>query len=303
MAKQEQTLGEYSSATYGKELFIAPAKGTKTTTLIGNILGVMPWQENGGIVDVPANLHILSFDASAIGGVYKFLTTDCGASEEIKKVHIENLQDTAKKAFASKTEYDPSFLGTLYDAIHKCQDRTSKPGTHVIMFSSFTMAAKAILRSISGPAFVNQGAQMKKSPMDQNKWNFLKQVMTELQWSVQQDNYHTIWEGHQGEKVTKETDGGGNPKTLDTIQVDGGTAKTFPAQVERVWEIVRSSIKHVGKDKKPTRVALTHFNPNPSFDFGEVQTGRGVTGVLDAKEPCLTVAFDKLGLKVGQWGA
>lgn len=295
--KQEQTLGTYESSTFGKELFIAPAKGTKTTTLIGNILGVMPWQENGGIVDKPSSLHIISFDASAIGGVYNFLTNECGAGKEITSVHIENLQDAARKAFASRTEYDPTFLNVLYEAIKKCQDRAVGKGVHAIMFASFTMCAKAILRSISGPALVSAGAQMKKNPMDQNKWTFMKQIMTELQWMVQQDNYHTIWEGHQGEKITKETDGTGTPKVLDTIQVDGGTAKTFPAQVERVWEIVRSPMKW-----EKTKVALTHFNPNPQFDFGEVQTGRGVTGVLESKEPCLTLAFHKLGLKIGGYG-
>ena len=300
--KQEQTLGTYESSTYGKELFVAPAKGTKTTTLIGNILGVMPWQENGGIVDKPENLHIISFDASAIGGVYEFLTEYCGAHKDIAKVHIENLQEAAKKAFASRTDYDPQFLATLYDTIHKCQDRTTKSGTHVIMFSSLTMAAKAILRSISGPAFLAQGSQMKKSPMDFNKWNFLKQVLSELQWSVQQDNYHTIWEGHLGEKLSKETDGTGQPKVFDTVQIDGNTAKTLPAQVERVWEIKRSPMKWPDpKTKKPTKVALTSFNPNPIFDFGEVQTGRSVTTRLSNDEPCLTNAFHNLGLKIGQW--
>lgn len=292
-ARQEQTLEQYQSSNFGKEMVIAPYKATKTTTTIGNLLGVMPWQEYGGIVDKPSSLHIISFDASAVGGVYKFLTDECGAHKDIGKVHIENLQDAAKKAFASKTEYDPTFLTTLYEAVRKCQDRAAGNGVHAILFASFTMCAKAILRSVSGPAFVSG----RKSAMDQNKWNYVKQVLTELQWQTQQDNYHTIWECHLGEKVSKETDGGGNPKVLDTIQVDGGTAKTFPAQVERIWEVER-----LPQRWEKTKVNMTTFNPNPRMDFGEVQTGRGVTGILDDREPDLTAAFSKLGLKIGGWG-
>jgi hypothetical protein len=302
MAKQEQTLDSYESSTYGKELFVAKAKIGKTCTLIGNILGVMPWQEHGGIVDKPENLHVLTFDAAAADGVKEFLVNECGAPKEIGKVHIENLQRAAEKSFTGTGDYDGQFINTVYDAVHKIQDRTTRPGVHVVLVSSLTMFAKAALRSLSGPAFIMNGTSMKKSPMDQNKWNLLKQIMTEFQWSVQQDSYHTFWEGHHGEKTSKETDGSGAPKVFDTIQLDGGTAKSFPAQVERIWEIHRSSMKWAGKDKKPSKVSLVHFDPFPTFDFGEVQTGRKASSRLEPKEPCLTMAFHKLGLKIGGFG-
>lgn len=299
----EQSLGNYQSSVYGKELFVAPAKVGKTTTLVGNILGVMPWQENGGIIDTPANLHILSFDAAAVDGVREFLVDHCSAPKEIDKVHIENLQEAAKKAFASTSDYNGLFLNTVYEALRKIQDRTAKPGVHVVMFCSLTMMAKAVLRSISGPAFSIDGqAKMKKSPMDQNKWNLMKQLMTEFQWTAQQDNYHTFWEGHHGLKTSKKTDGKGDPLIYDSVQIDGGTAETFPAQVERPWEIVRSSNKYIDpKTKKPTKICLTHFNPTPNFDFGQVQTGRKVAR-LSGDQPCLTKAFHELGLKIGGWG-
>ena len=303
MVKQEQTLGTYQSSQYGKELFVAPAKGCKTTTIIAQTLGVSLGQESGGVVDKPDNLHIISFDAAAIAGVFKFLTDHMGASKEIHKVHIENLQEIAKAAFTEPSDYGSTFMQTLQETIAKIQGRCQKNGIHVVMFSSFTMCAKAILRSISGPAFRVNNGKMFKSPMDQNKWNLLKQIMTELQWQVQQDNYHTFWEGHYGEKTSKETDGGGNPMTYDTINVDGNTAKTFPAQVERVWEINRSPMKHKDKNNKETKVNIMSFNPFPKFDFGDGMVGRGVTGVLTEKETDLTMAFHKLGLKIGQWGA
>lgn len=282
---------------------MAKAKVGKTTTLIGNILGVMPWQEHGGIVDKPENLHVMAFDAAAVDGVKEFLINECGASKEIGKVHIENLQSAAAKAFIEKGDYNGQFLQTVYDTLRKIQDRTARPGVHVVMFSSLTMMAKAILRSVSGPAFSMSGATIKKSPMDQNKWNLLKQIMTELQWTAQQDNYHILWEGHHGEKVSKETDGTGAPKVFDTVQLDGGSAQTFPAQVERPWEILRSSQRWVDpKTKKTTKVGLTSFNPTPNFDFGQVQTGRKASR-LEGNQPCLTVAFNELGLKIGGFGS
>lgn len=300
--KQEQSLDTYQSSIYGKELFVAKAKVGKTTSLIGNILGAMPWQENGGIVDKPEHLHILSFDAAAVDGVKEFLIDHCGASKEIGKVHIENLQEAAKRAYATAGDYDGTFLDLVYTALRKIQDRTAKPGVHVVMFCSLTMMAKAILRSLSGPAFNMQGGKMKRSPMDQNKWSLLKQLMTELQWTAQQDNYHTFWEGHHGEKKSTQTDGGGNPMTFDSVQLDGGAAETFPAQVERPWEILRSNQKWVDpKTNKPTQIGLTSFNPSPNFDFGQVQTGRKVAR-LTGNQPCLTVAFNELGLKIGGWG-
>lgn len=301
--KQEQTLDNYESSTYGRELFVAPSKVGKSTTLIGNVLGVMPWQEHGGIVDKPEHLHILAFDAAAVDGVKEFLIDQCGAPKEIGKVHIENLQRASEQAFAAPGDYNGLFLNTLYDALRKVQDRTMRAGVHVVMFSSLTMAAKAILRGISGPAFQMSGTNMKKSPMDQNKWGLLKQVLTELQWTAQQDNYHTFWEGHHGEKTTKETDGTGTPMTFDTIQMDGGAAKTFPAQVERIWEIQKSPAKWKDpKTKKDTKVNMVNFDPFPVFDFGTIQTGRKASSRLEPKEPCLTMAFHKLGLKIGGWG-
>lgn len=302
--KQAQTLDTYESSTYGKECCISKAKVGKTTFLIGSILGVMPWQEYGGIVDKPENLHVISFDAAAVDGVKEFLVNECGASKEIGKVHIENLQRAAEKAFAGRGDYDGEFLNTFYDTVKKIQDLTSKPGVHCVLISSVTMAAKAVLRSISGPAFQMNGNTMKKSPMDRNKWGLMSQVMTELQWQVQSDRYHTIWEAHHGDKVTKETDGKGDPVTLDSIQIDGSTARSFPAQVERIWEIKRVPMKYMDpKTKKPTKVDTVYFDPFPRFDFGDVQTGRKVSSRLEPKEPDLTHAFNKLGLKVGQWGA
>lgn len=297
----KDTLESYTSAVYGKELFLAEAKVGKTITLVGNLLGVMPWQENGGVVDDPAHLHVITFDASALGGALKFLTEQCGAPKDIGRVHVKNLQSTANQAFASDTPYDPRFLTKVYDAIHEIQDKSTKGGVHALVISSLTVCAKAMLRSIAGPAFgiLDGKGQMKASPMDQNKWGLFKQQLTELQFSTQVDTYHTIWEAHHGEKQSKKTDASGNPLTYDSIQVDGSAAQTFPAQVERPYVMKR--IK--GGWKTGSKVDMVEFDTQPNLDFSDsIMSGRQVVGVLEPKEQDLTVMFSKLGLAVGQWG-
>lgn len=302
----KDSLGAYSSSTYGKELFLAESKVGKTINLLGGLLGVLPWQEFGGVVDRPCNLHVITFDANALGGAFKFLTEKCGASQDIGQVHVKNLQAATKKAFASNTAYDPQFLTSVYDAVHEVQDRSTKGGVHALLFSSLTMCAKAVLRSISGPAFgiIADGqkkGQMKASPMDENKWGLFAQQMTELQFATQVDTYHTIWEAHHGERMSKtETDAAGNKKKYDSIQVQGQTAVTFPAQVERPYLMKRLK----GGWKPGAEVDMVEIDTRPNLDFGEsIMSGRQVVGSLEPKENDITSMFSRLGLAVGQWGA
>lgn len=295
------SLGGYTSSGYGKELFLAEAKVGKTISLLGGLLGVLPWQEFGGVIDQPSSLHVITFDANALGGAAKFLIDKCGAAEAVKTVHVQNLQDATKKAFASDTAYDPRFLGAVYDAVHRVQDLSTKGGVHALLFSSLTMCAKGVLRSISGPAF-NPGkdGMMKKSPMDENKWGLFAQQMTELQFATQVDTYHTIWEAHHGERLGKETDASGEKKKYDSIQVQGQTAVTFPAQVERPYIMKRLK----GGWKPGSEVDMVEIDTRPNLDFGDsIMSGRQVIGSLEPKENDLTHMFNKLGLAVGQWGA
>lgn len=296
------TLGGYASSKYGKELFLAEAKVGKTINLVGGLLGVLPWQEFGAVVDNPRNLHIITFDANALGGAFKFLTEKCGAPPEIGHADVHNLQVAAQKAFASTTSYDPGFLDKVYDAIHKVQDLSTKGGVHALLFSSLTMCAKAVVRSISGPAFTRDAkGDMKKSPMDENKWGSFKQIMTELQFATQVDTYHTIWEAHHGERKSKDKkDAEGNPMVYDSIQVDGSTAQTFPAQVERPYIMKRLK----GGWKPGAEVDMVEIDTRPNLDFGDtIMSGRQVVGALEPKERDLTAMFSRLGLTIGQWGA
>lgn len=294
------TLEAYQSSNYGKELFLAPAKVGKTVTLLGNCLGAFPWQEYGGVVSSPECLHVITFDASALGGAFKFLTEQCGASKEIGKTRVYNLQEDAKRIFTSKTEYDGTFANKVYETVKRVQDASTNGKIHALIFSSLTMCAKAWLRGISGPAFTGQA--MKKSPMDQNKWGLFAQQMTEFQFFTQVDTYHTLWETHWAEKESKtQKDSMGNAKVYDTIQVQGATAVQFPAQCERPYMLSRVKGSWDGKGKSP--VNMVYFDTQPNLDFGEsMMAGRSVVGVLEPKENDLTLMFNKLDLAIGGWG-
>lgn len=296
------SLAGYSAGKYANELVLAPAKVGKTVTIVGNLLGVMPWQEYGGVVDDPSHLHVITFDAVTMDGAHDFYINQCGASKDIGKVHVINLETAARKAFASTTEYDGTFAAKVYDAVHKVQDLAAKGGTHALVIASLTMCAKAWLRSISGPAFAAGAGPMKKSPMDQNKWGLFAQQMTEFQFHVQSDTMHVIWETHWSEKESKtKKDSSGAPAVFDSIQVQGKTAEQFPAQCSRPYMLQRQKGGGHGPGKK---VDMVLWDTQPNLDFGEsMMSGRKVVGVLEQKESDLTEMFSKLGLEVGQWGA
>lgn len=302
-APAKNTLEGYASSTYGKEIVLAPAKAGKTVALLGGLLGVLPWQDHGGVVSDPSCLHIISFDAATLDGAFQFLVGQCGAPKEVGKVDVRNLQDATRQAFASNTEYDGTFPARVYQEIYKVQQLAASGNkVHALLFSSLTMCARAWLRSISGPALALQDGKMvmKKSPMDQNKWGLFAQQMTELQFTAQADTYHTIWEAHWGEKESKtKKDSQGNAQVFDTIQVQGATAVQFPAQCERPYMLARKK----GGWKPGSKVDMVELDTQPNLNFGEsVMAGRKVVGVLEPKENDLTLMFHKLGLRIGGWG-
>lgn len=299
-APSPDSLAGYSAGAYANELVLAPAKVGKTITIVGNLLGAMPWQENGGVVDKPSHLHVITFDAVTLDGAEDFYVRQCGASKEVGDVHVINLEKHARKAFASQTDYDGTFPAKVYDAIHKVQDMAAKGGVHALVVASLTMCAKAWLRSISGPAF-GGAATMRKSPMDQNKWGLFAQQMTEFQFHVQTDTMHVIWETHWSEKESKtKKDSSGNAQVFDSIQVQGKTSEQFPAQCARPYMLQRTKGGGYGPSKK---VDMVLWDTQPNLDFGEsVMAGRKVVGVLEPKEPDLTVMFHKLGLTIGGYG-
>lgn len=295
-------MSDHKSTQYGDELFVAKAKAGKTITILGNVLGAFPWQENGGIVDKPEHCHVMAFDAAAVVGACEFFIEECGAHKDIGKVNIYDLKPAISKAYAS-TDYNMEFPSTVMDVLRAINEKVAKGGVHVLLVSSLTTLAKGWVRSISGPALTTEkfGSGMQKSPMDRNKWNLFKQQMAEMQWQFKSTARHTLWEGHLGQRISEDANPATGKKDVwDTVQIDGETAETFPANVERPWEVVRETA--LSTHAKNTKLTKAYFNPFPKFNFHGVSTGRKATTVLSPKEYCLTKAFHALGLRTGHWG-
>jgi hypothetical protein len=288
---KEQALTEASSE-FAKMLAVGKAKEGKTVALAANLLGVLPWQKYGGVIDDPANLHILAFDSGAVVGLKEFLRDLCGMKEaDIARVRIYNFQEDVRKISLSDDEWDYSFYNSVVTTGKKIQDRIKSNTSSAVMISSLTTLALTLERAIAGPP----GNEDKRGAgMDQSKWSDFARQLNEIRNLLQQDSWHCIWEGHVYQPPPT-----GQDKSViakETIQVSGKAGYNFPNNVEQVVRIRRS----FGETYERTKVDRVYFDTRPTMDF--VAGGRLFTTNLDAKEFDLTYAFHKLELKIGRWG-
>lgn len=279
----ESDASSYQSSQFAKALCVSEAKVGKSSYLIASALGVLPWQKYGGVVDDPSNLHVITFDANAAGGIARFLTETCGATAEALKFRIYNLQEEARQVSMSDTDMDFSFYNAVNSVLDTIGSRAK--GVPVVLISSITGLAASLERAIAGPPKPGKAG----TGMDKNKWPLFSSQLAELRNLAQVDKWHTLWEGH----IFKPS--GDNAK--ETLQVSGKSGQNFGYNVEQIFRIRRN----FGNAFTGSKVDTTYLDTKPSLDF--VSNGRGFTEALDAKEPDLTVAFKKLGLKVGRWGA
>lgn len=294
---KEETGGTHQSSQFAKMLCAADSKIGKSTSLVAGCLGVLPWQSNGGVVDKPGNLHIITTDSNALGHIKKFLIDTCKAPEECLGFKVYNMQDDYVKAFHGQSAYDAYFYNTLLATISKVQERARSGGIHVLLLSSITTMARALLRGVQGP-LLSDGSIMKKSNMDKSKWPQFNAQLNELQAHGQGNGYHCIWEGHLAKKQDfNDKDSDGQPTEKDGIQVPGSVGASWAANVEQVVTMQRS----FGQCYPNTRCDKTYYNTRPSLNM--VASGRGFTELLEKQEPCITTMFEKLGLKVGKWKA
>lgn len=277
----------YKSAEYAKALTASEAKVGKTTFLIGSCLGVLPWQKSGGVVDTPENLHVISFDSNALGGIARFITETCKAPKEALNFKVYNLQDTMRRVSESDNDYDMSFYFEVMEAIEKI--RQTAKGVPAVIISSLTGLASGFERAIVGPP-------TGKGYSDPSKWKALAHQLHEVQNFVQVDRWHTFWEGHVDKPATMQV-GQNAPQAKETIRVSGEAGRNWGYNVEQIFRIRRNFGTVFGQSK----VDQVYLDTRPSLDF--VASGRGFTEALEPKEPDLTVALDKLGLKTGHWGA
>lgn len=292
---KEETGETYLSSQYAKMLVAADSKVGKSTSIVAGCLGVLPWQTNGGVVDKPANLHVITTDSNALGHIKKFITETCKAPESALGFRVYNMQDDYVKAFHGQSAYDAYFYNTLMATISKVQERARLGGIHVLLLSSVTTMGRALLRGVSGP-MTSDGTTMKKSTMDKSKWPQFNAQLNELQAHGQGLGYHSIWEGHLSKKAdfsNKDSDGQAEEK--DGIQLPGSVGASWAANVEQVVTMQRQ----FGVVAPGTKCDKTYYNTRPNLNM--VASGRGFTELLEKSEPCITTMFEKLGLKVGKW--
>lgn len=287
----EQTGNTYQSTKFAKLLAVGEAKLGKSCSLIAGALGVLPWQTEGGIVTNPENLHVITFDSNALGGIKSFITETCGAKDTALNFKVYNLQDDFRRVASNDMDYDPTFYAAIIQAVDLVRKRAKDSETSCVIISSLTGAAAGIERGISGPPVVS--GKRSKSTMDQNKWAMLSSELSNLQNICQEDRWHCIWEAHLDRGVSSEKDEKGQPVEKDTIRVRGSAGRAWAYNVEQVVRMRRS----YGRKFGTTKCDQTFFDTRASLDF--LASGRNFTERLEAQEQCMTTMFKKLGLAVG----
>lgn len=280
----EQTGENYVSSKFAKALLASEAKVGKSCFLIASALGVLPWQKHGGIVDDPRNLHVITFDANALGGIQRFLLETCGAPKEALGFKVYNLQDSLRRVAEGDTDYDMTLYGEIMTCIEKMKQAAK--GTPVLHISSLTGAAKGLERSVVGPP-------AGKGYSDISKWKLISHQLHELQNFAQVDRWHCLWEAHI-DKTVPMSQGKDAQPAKESLAISGEAGRTWTYNVEQVFRI-RRMFGQVFDKTKCDQVYL-----DTRSDIG---SGRNFNEALDAKEPDMTLAFKKLGLQVGHWGA
>lgn len=307
----ESSGAEYQSAKYAKATLASEAKIGKTTFLIASALGVLPWQRNGGLVDLPSNLHVLAIDSGSLSGVSSFLTNNCGAKPEALQYRVYNLQNSAMKVGAQTDEYSMEFFNDVMATIEKIKQRAK--GTPCVLISSLTILAKTVERATIGPPGGpashrkidrKTGLPTGKGYSDPSKWKIIEHQLATIQTAAQVDLYHLLWEGHIDKGpppmgVGQPQDEGSERK--ETINVPGKAGRDWTMNVEQVFRIRRNfGQQYKTEAGKVYPVDKVYLDTKSGMDFA---AGGRSFSTLNAEEPDVTKCFMKLGLKVGGWGA
>jgi hypothetical protein len=289
----ESTGDTYQSSKFAKSLCASDPKAGKTTYLISSALGLLPWQKTGGIVDKPENLHVISFDANALGGVKRFLLETLGAPKEALNFKVYNLQEDFRRISVNEGDWDLSFYGIVQSALERVRDRCNG-GSPVLLISSLTGLAQGCERALAGPVVMGK----KGAGMDMAKWAAFAHQLGEVRNFAQIDSWHCLWEAHIHKPMARGQGNEGDDMAKESIQVSGKTGQNFAYNVEQVFRIRRAFGQ---KSQTNPKVDLTYLDTAPSLDF--IAGGRNFTEALQPKEYDPTEAFKKLGLIVGHWNS
>jgi hypothetical protein len=286
----EQTGLTYAASEYLKMLVASVAKDGKTSFLVAGALGALPWQQYGGLVSEPKNLHVLTFDATALGGIRPLLTKSCGKGEEYCGLSVYNFERDIREIHSNKGEWDYALFNGIIATIDRIKQKIAKGGVHAVVVSSVTGVAKGIQRGIAG----EPSAAKKGSGMDASKWQTLESELTQIQNAVQALDAHVFWEAHVDRAPEF-----GQSKSLEapreTLMIKGGAGRWWAFNTEQVVRMRREYGNKVGSLDK------VHMETRPSADF--LSSGRGFNEKLNPKEYDMTEVALKLGLKVGRFGA
>lgn len=298
---KEQTGSTYQPASNTiKALAVAPSKDGKTTTLIAQILGLMPNQKHGGVISSPSNLHVVITDTAALDKLKDFLVKHCGASDEALQFKVYNMEEDYTKAFSIEYDSASFFYNTFIATIKKIDERCrQKPNeVHAVIFSSITTIARAILRGIRGGVKESKDDSrvLAKQSMSIPKWSMLQDQLNEVQSLGHMIPAHIFWEGHLGTKLDNEDkDSQGKATEYDTISIPGSVGESWAANVSHPLKIVRQQ----GQQYPNTRIDKSYFDTQPNLRMAGM--GRGATTHLNKQETDLTELITKLGMKVGNW--
>lgn len=292
----ESSGSDYVSADFAKALMASDAKVGKTTFIVGSLLGAMPWQKFGGVVDRPDHLHVLTFDANALGGLGGFITERCKKPKDYLRYRVYNLQNEFRAVSRSREEWNFELYNAVVATLEVINKRVTKEGgVHALVFSSLTGLAEGILRAISGPPDEDR----KGSGMDPSKWQGLAQQLIDIRNYAHTDTHHCIWEAHidRAPVFQMKKSGGEDTGPKESIHVPGAAGRSWSFNVEQVFRLRRE----FGGEFEKSGVDFTYLDTRPSGTF--IANGRSFNEKLKPREPDMTVAFHKLGLQVGRYGS
>jgi hypothetical protein len=284
----ETTGDSYNEGSYARALMVSYPKVGKTTFTVASLLGALPWQTKGGVVDAPSHLHVIAADSNTLTGVRGFLKDKCHVKDSALKFRVYEFERACRDVSLLESDWDFGLYNQLVSTlqrIHKYVD--SEGGVHALVISSVTVMAEALMRSLAGPPRENA----KGSGMDGAKWQTFSSQLVDIRNMAQRDTHHCLWEAH----IRKGKDafmGKGEPQK-DSIQIAGQQREGFLINVAQIFMIHREKDNHYEKSE----IDVTYLNTSLAASF--LVGGRSFNQKLNPKERDMAKAFKKLGLTVG----
>ena len=260
-------------------------KTTKTTTTMSQVLGICSWLQSPPIVSAPNQLHVLAFDQSALMDAAKWFREICGAKPARLAYRVYVFENLVKQIVRSAVVQGADVLyaevvGTLMDI--EATVRATK-GVHVIMLSSLTVLAAALLREVRGKP--KRGVIGTIQP---GEWTTYGQRLSDIRNLAHGIPAHIIWEAHIDAVPVMQI--GKDPTApKEGIQVYGGEGRNWAANQDQCLRL-RADMQIAPRCRKMVY-------DTRAFVGEMIGGGRGFDRLLP-REPGLYDIFQKLGLQL-----